>query len=451
MHVLVLSHSGAQDHLGGSDLSLLSLLDHWQSQDSQLTVTLVSPSQGSAVAREARARDFTVETVSYEGWVRVVGPTDEADEPLRQHRGYYATQALVALLQRNPPNLVVTSTVVAPWAAFAAALVGIPHVWFVRESLQHARSVETTFGVEGTLRAIGELSVLVVANSRTLAAELSEHIPSEKLIYHYPTIDLDQLAQFAQERPRPATRASAGELAIVVVGRISRSKGQWRVVEALGLLRERGVKASATFVGLSVEPGANHLLTRRAKSLGVADAVTFVGEQYNPFPYVVAADVSVNPSDFESFGRTTVESMALGVPVIALARGAALELIVDGESGLHVDPDDVSELADRLEQLAREPQARERIAAAGRARAVELMESAQPQPLIDALVAASKARVVPRLQADLQWLSEPELLGPVEVRKLRAVSRLRRGRRRLGTLLRDPVGVLRRRWLRSRS
>ncbi|WIB12404.1 glycosyltransferase [Curtobacterium sp. MCPF17_052] len=62
------------------------------------------------------------------------------------------------------------------------------------------------------------------------------------------------------------------------------SKGQHRVIEALGLLRDRDITASVCFVGSWKQPGEDQRLTARARELGVADHVVFAGEQNAPAP-----------------------------------------------------------------------------------------------------------------------------------------------------------------------
>jgi glycosyltransferase involved in cell wall biosynthesis len=76
------------------------------------------------------------------------------------------------------------------------------------------------------------------------------------------------------------------------------------------------------------------------------------------------------PSRFEGFGIPVVEAMSAGCPVIA-ADATALPALV-GDAGLLVSPDDVGGWADAISGLLSNPDARARLAAAGRARAATL-------------------------------------------------------------------------------
>jgi glycosyltransferase involved in cell wall biosynthesis len=77
------------------------------------------------------------------------------------------------------------------------------------------------------------------------------------------------------------------------------------------------------------------------------------------------------PSHREGFGVACAEAMAYGRPVVASAVGGLLDLVVDGETGLHVAPGDVPALRAALERLLGDAELRERLGRAGRERARE--------------------------------------------------------------------------------
>lgn len=83
------------------------------------------------------------------------------------------------------------------------------------------------------------------------------------------------------------------------------------------------------------------------------------------------ASVVVAPCEREGFGLAAAEAMAFGRPVVAAAGGALLELVSDGETGLLVPPRDAAALRAAVERLLRDPELRERLGRAARARARE--------------------------------------------------------------------------------
>jgi glycosyltransferase involved in cell wall biosynthesis len=83
------------------------------------------------------------------------------------------------------------------------------------------------------------------------------------------------------------------------------------------------------------------------------------------------AAVVVCPSHREGFGVACLEAMAHGRPVVASAVGGLLDLVVDGETGIHVPPADVEALRTALERLLGDRELRRRMGEAGRRRAAE--------------------------------------------------------------------------------
>ena len=100
----------------------------------------------------------------------------------------------------------------------------------------------------------------------------------------------------------------------------------------------------------------------------------------------------VLPSLDEGFGIPALEAMAVGVPVIAAQRGALPEVV--GDAGLLVDPLDVSALTVALERVLGDAQLRDRLSAAGGARARQFSWRASADALAGAYAQAIERRRV---------------------------------------------------------
>jgi glycosyltransferase involved in cell wall biosynthesis len=108
-----------------------------------------------------------------------------------------------------------------------------------------------------------------------------------------------------------------------------------------------------------------------ARQLEVAHFTTFVPFQPRIEPVYRALDVVVHASSRrEPFGRTIVEAMATGKPVIVTAGGGASELFVDGVDALAVPPRDAQALAKTLGELIADPHRRHVLGGEARASAV---------------------------------------------------------------------------------
>src|SRR6185312_11623396 len=89
---------------------------------------------------------------------------------------------------------------------------------------------------------------------------------------------------------------------------------------------------------------------------GLADRVYFLGHRNDVPKLMMAVDVMVHPSiDPEPFGRTLVEAMLAGVPVIATNAGAAPDILEGGKAGTLVPPNDAAALARAIAAVLARP------------------------------------------------------------------------------------------------
>ena len=78
------------------------------------------------------------------------------------------------------------------------------------------------------------------------------------------------------------------------------------------------------------------------------------------------------PSWGEGFGLVFADAMAHGLPCIASNSDAGREVVVDWQTGLHVDPENVEEIYQALAKLLRDESLRAQMGDAGRARGQEI-------------------------------------------------------------------------------
>lgn len=127
MLVYFVNHSSALDHLGGSERSLFRLIDEWLAADPDLEPYFITKSPPGLVVAELEKRGWGYTALTYRGWA--VPPHDAHPDQVAYHArdDYLATVKIVRLMEERRPDLVVTNTLVAPWGAFAAKILGIPH------------------------------------------------------------------------------------------------------------------------------------------------------------------------------------------------------------------------------------------------------------------------------------------------------------------------------------
>jgi len=164
---------------------------------------------------------------------------------------------------------------------------------------------------------------------------------------------------------RQAARRTLGlgpEPTLMFVGRIQRLKGIDILIRAAAELRNdigglRVLIAGGTGDETGRQPSEEARELQRLRSLvdelDLSGVVQFIGavEQPRLAEYYRAADVTVMPSTYESFGLVAVESMACGTPVVASRVGGLATIVRDGENGALVPWRDPRLFADRIRPI----------------------------------------------------------------------------------------------------
>jgi glycosyltransferase involved in cell wall biosynthesis len=158
-----------------------------------------------------------------------------------------------------------------------------------------------------------------------------------------------------------------GRVLVGWIGRMTAVKRTDDVLRAFRALRDRGVDASLCMVGDGPD---FERVVELAGELGIVRDCLFPGYQEQIGRFFGAFDVFVLPSGNEGTPVTAIEALASGCPVVATRVGGVPDVVRDGEDGFLVDPGAVDDLADRLAQLANDPDLRRRMGKAGRARVV---------------------------------------------------------------------------------
>jgi glycosyltransferase involved in cell wall biosynthesis len=184
-------------------------------------------------------------------------------------------------------------------------------------------------------------------------------------------VPVEALARAAPDRAEARARLGLPPEAFVIVGvgRFVRVKGFDLLVAALPRVAAAVPRALLVLVGDGPE---RPTLGARAAALGVADRVRWLGpidgEPATLAGLLAAADVCAAPSRNEGMGRSLVEAMALGVPVVAAAVGGVPAVLGD-DAGRLVPPEDVEALAAALVELAEDRALRAKYAESARRRA----------------------------------------------------------------------------------
>jgi glycosyltransferase involved in cell wall biosynthesis len=141
------------------------------------------------------------------------------------------------------------------------------------------------------------------------------------------------------------------------LGRLESRKRQELLVDALRYLPEDWF---LMLIGGEGEPGYAQRILDRAREAGVSDRLICTGQVVNPHPFVKGARCFVSASADEGLGLSTLEAMALRVPVVSTAACGINDFIEHGRTGLVADPEPAS-LAERILYLDTQPKTADKL------------------------------------------------------------------------------------------
>jgi colanic acid/amylovoran biosynthesis glycosyltransferase len=175
-----------------------------------------------------------------------------------------------------------------------------------------------------------------------------------------------------KEMRRPAHAPSTESTRLIMVSSFQPKKGHAVLVEALRSSPPLRT-ARLDLVGEGpLEPTVKSLVLRS----GLGHRVTFHGGQAEDAVrrMIAGSDVLVQPSvlaangDMDGIPNTLIEAMALGIPVVTTAVSGIPELVIDGVTGVVVEPGDPEDLAAGLQRVIEDPEAARKRAAGGLAK-----------------------------------------------------------------------------------
>jgi glycosyltransferase involved in cell wall biosynthesis len=353
------------------------------------TSTLVlGPESEAPTLEDARRRGCRV--VEIEGLVREVSPA----------RDVAAALALWRLFRRLRPAIVHTHTSkagfvgrLAAWLARVPAVIHQPHGHIFYGYWSRPR---TALFVALERIAAHWTDTIVTLTPREVDEHLERGIGRRAQYAVVPSgVPTEALRRVAPARVEARARLGLPADAYVVagVGRFVPIKGFDLLVAALIDVVARVPGAHVLLIGDGGERGA---LEAQAQALGVADRLHITGTVTDVIGLLAAADVLAAPSRNEGMGRVLVEAMALGLPVVGARVGGIPDVIVDGECGLLVPPDDPAALAGALVELGRDAAWRAKLGAGARPRAEAFSTTAAAAAMRDIYDALVRTRRLAR-------------------------------------------------------
>jgi glycosyltransferase involved in cell wall biosynthesis len=255
------------------------------------------------------------------------------------------TWKLFRLMLRERPDIVHTHTAKAGTVGRVA---GLMYRWLTPSLLlgkpRPARFVHTYHGhvfhsyygprktrlflaIEKLLARIATDRIVVISEQQRREINEVFHVGRREQFTVVPLgIDLSAYADWRQRRSavRRELNANENDILIGIVGRLTEIKNHQLFLAVAARLKTAGVRARFIIIG---DGNLRSALEAQAKSLGLSDDVSFLGNRNDPENFYPALDVVALTSLNEGTPLTLIEAMANARPVVAAAVGGVVDLL----------------------------------------------------------------------------------------------------------------------------
>lgn len=283
---------------------------------------------------------------------------------LRFWKGFIVDSSRIQrLLKKNDikPDIIYSNTIIPSNGVFLANFLKIPHVVHVREITGDDFPVRFHIGKQRYLKLLSNSLSYAICISDIVKDRFSD-VFGDKAVKIYnglpirECIDSKKLSQ------------ADGLTHILFIGRLSSEKGVLNLFHAIRNLRDDHYCSGKFILHVFGKGRDQELLNTYIKDNLLQNNIILHGYCNNIDPSIY--DISIMSSPHEAFGRTTVEYMMAGLPVIGMNGGATPEIVSSGETGYLYNT--IDELTYYIKKLIVEKENRQSMGRAGRERAVSL-------------------------------------------------------------------------------
>lgn len=127
-----------------------------------------------------------------------------------------------------------------------------------------------------------------------------------------------------------------GSIKLLSIGRYCTAKNYDNVPDICRRLRDSGIDVKWYIIGYGID---EQLIRQKIADASMTDYVILLGKKENPYPYIKACDIYVQPSRYEGKSVTVREAQMLCKPVVVTAYPTAASQIIDGVDGVIVPLD----------------------------------------------------------------------------------------------------------------
>jgi len=270
-------------------------------------------------------------------------------------------------------DLVHSNTLAVLIGALYAKRFRIKHLWHVHEIVEHPKFISDLYP-----KLVDYFAHTVVFNSQATCDFMVNKKPamiskSKVVLNGFDRTEAVSTETEIIQLRKDSFNATSDEIVIVLVGRISRWKGQQLLLSAFSDIAQTGLPVKLVFVG-SAPPNQEvfkNMLVEKIKAYGLEDKVTILPFRNDIWKIWDSIDIAAVPStEPEPFGLVAIEAMLASKPVVGANHGGLTEIIIEGETGFLVAPNDQEKLAQALLELIKNKTLRTAMGTKGNQRAL---------------------------------------------------------------------------------
>lgn len=160
-------------------------------------------------------------------------------------------------------------------------------------------------------------------------------------------INLKEFDNLSKIDIRMELKIKENEKVIIFVGSLKVVKGIKYLIEAMNIIRKRGIEVKLLLIGDGEQKKELEILVEK---LNLKENVDFIGRIDNKeIPkYMIASDILVLPSLSEGLPVVILEAMASGLPILATKVGGLHEIIENNENGFLVEPKNSEQIVEKI-------------------------------------------------------------------------------------------------------
>jgi glycosyltransferase involved in cell wall biosynthesis len=246
------------------------------------------------------------------------------------------------LIQREGIDVVNTHSSKDSWLASIGSWLSLKKPAFVRTR-------HLAIGIKKSLTYTLLPHRIVTVSEYVRQLFLARGLPADKVVTIPSGIDTEKFDPARCETSlRRELGISASVPVVVMIAILRFDKGHYYFVHAAKEVLKMVPEVKFLIVG---DGPQKENIMRYINELNINNNVLMLGLRRDIPKVLSTADLYVIPSIQEGMGQSTMEAMAMGVPVIASSVGGLPELVVDNKTGLLVPPGDISALARAIEEL----------------------------------------------------------------------------------------------------